>query len=367
MAGATSVSNQDSMARLNLWLARRVFRMKASDRADLYDTIQFYLDNYKFETTLAALAERRLARQEMYGFMLAEWLHALRSGRSLSSVMIEWLPADEATIINVNAREKKDKEGFALAKLLADSKASMIGSIAGQLAMPVIAILMVCGMIAMIGVSLVPQLVKGQDVDKWPWAGQAVVGISDFIINWSWALGIGVIVAFGLITYSIGRLRPDSPGLGPMRPILDHIPPWSIYKTISGAAFLLSLASLLKAKVELKPAIAELMRSSNPYVRYYLELMDDGLSSGQYTVIADCGLLEDNTANTIADFLKLSDSFDIAVEKMGNKSVEFALKRMAILSASLSALMGFVFIMTLMFFIYGISSAFLSVYTNFSV
>ncbi len=355
------------MARVNLWLARRMFRMKASDRADLYDTLQFYLDNYKFETTLAALAERRLQRQEMYGFMLADWLHSLRSGRSLADVLTEWLPADEATIINVNAREKKDKEGFELAKLLADSKAQMIGSLAGQLAMPVMAILLVLGMIAMIGVSLVPDLVRGQDVSKWPWAGQAVVGISDFIINWSWALLLGFFGTTVVVVMSLGRLRPDTPGLGRLRPFLDYFPPWSIYKTIAGAAFLLSLASLLKAKVELKPAIAELMRSSNAYTRYYLELMDDGMSSGQYTIIADCGLLEDNTANTIADFLRLSDSFDIAVEKMGNKSVEFALKRMALLSGSLSALMGFVFIMTLMFFIYGISSAFLSVYTNFSV
>lgn len=356
------------MARVNVWLARRMFRMKAGDRADLFDTMQFYLENYKFETTLMALAERRLQRSEMYGYMLADWLHSLQAGRSLGDVMTEWLPSDEATIINVNAREKKDQEGFRLAMLLAESKKEMIGSIVSQLAMPVMALLVVLGMIAMIGIFLVPTLTKGQKVENWPWAGQAVVAISDFIINYTVLLGVGFVGFSVLVIFSLGRLRPDSIPLGPVRAaLLDKLPPWSIYKTIQGAAFLLSLASLLKAKVELKPAISELMKSSNPYTRYYLELMDDGMSSGQYTVIADCGFLEDNTANTIADFIRLSDSFDEAVEKMGNKSVEFALRKMAILSGTLSGIMGLVFVMTLMFFIYGISSAFLSVYTSFSV
>lgn len=358
-----AVYQRDTAAKTNLWLARQVFKRKPADRAEFYNTIAYYLENFKLEETLEALAKRRIEKKEMYGYMLMEWLQALRDGHALTDVLRGWLPEDELAIIAVNARERKDRQGFEYACMLAESKGKMISSVVSNLAQPVVAIILLFIVMAMFAIRIIPNIVKGQDVSKWPWAGKAVVALSDFVVNQVWWLGLVLIGVIVLIGYSMPRLRPDKPYIGALRPVLDRIPPYSIYKSLQSASFLLSLSSLLMAGSELRLAIKQLRESASPYLQFYLELMDVELRRGNYTIIADSGLLDGKIADVIADFMQLSSSFDEAVKRVGEKSVEFTLERVGRLTAVLNALAGLLFVGMLAFFMYGIGMALIAAYT----
>ncbi len=364
-AHTTSVAHHKlNLTALNLFLARRFFKLKASDRTELFDTISYYLETFNLEETLEALANRRLKRQEMYGFMLHQWLVELRAGKSLMAVLSEWLPEDEASIIAVNARERKDRDGFIFAAKLADSKQKMLGAVVSNLAQPIVALALLFVVISLFTLSIIPQVVAGQDVSQWPWAGRGVVALSDFVANYSLFLPVFIIGLVVFVSWSLARIRIDQPFAGNIRRVLDYLPPYNIYKSLQAASFLMSLSSLLQAGTELRTAIMQLLKTSSPYLSYYLELMDLELRRGNYQIIAECGLFDPKVAGTLSDFMQLTQSFDEAVKRVGARSVDFALERVQRIAAILSAISGLLFVATLGFFMYGIAIALLSAYTQ---
>lgn len=351
-------------AKLNLWLARRLFKRSASARADLFRTISYYLDSFQLEQTLEALANHRLKRQEMYGFMIESWLNELRGGRDLQAVLSDWLPADEASLISANARQSQESKGFELASLLAESKQKMSDMMITELAQPVVALTLLCVVMGLFSLSIIPKIVANQETQNWPWAGKAVVAVSDFLVAY-WPIILtsllGVII---LVGYSLARLRPDTPFIGWLRMVIDHLPPYNVYKSMQSASFLLSLSALLQAGTELRQAISQLNLAASPYLKFYLKRMDVELRRGNYLIISNAGLMDREVANLLADFMQLSQSFDHAVQQVGKRTVEMALRRVKRLSLGLSAFAGLAFVGLLGFFLYGIAMALISSYAS---
>lgn len=60
-----------------------------------------------------------------------------------------------------------------------------------------------------------------------------------------------------------GSLRRDFPG----RRFLDHLPPWSIYRMMTGTEFLLGLSAMLEAGIPVMQAFEQIRKQAPPYLR----------------------------------------------------------------------------------------------------
>ena len=67
---------------------------------------------------------------------------------------------------------------------------------------------------------------------------------------------------------------------GKIRKHFDSFPPWSIYKTVFGCGFLLSLSALMQSGVPAPEAIRIIMRTANPWYKERLSAIRFRLLNG---------------------------------------------------------------------------------------
>jgi Type II secretory pathway, component PulF len=58
---------------------------------------------------------------------------------------------------------------------------------------------------------------------------------------------------------------------GPVRVTLDKLPPWSIYRIVNGAGFLLSMGALVAAGVQSARALEKLRKNASPWLKERLD------------------------------------------------------------------------------------------------
>ncbi|EBP7214785.1 type II secretion system F family protein, partial [Salmonella enterica] len=90
---------------------------------------------------------------------------------------------------------------------------------------------------------------------------------------------------FAWVYWSFGNLTSRA------RLFMDALPPWSVYREVQGATFLLNFAALSRAQVKNEDALSQLSLHGSPWLRQRLNaasrLMKSGNSLGQ--ALADSG------------------------------------------------------------------------------
>ncbi|KAF0667647.1 hypothetical protein L247_20175, partial [Salmonella enterica subsp. enterica serovar Worthington str. BCH-7253] len=101
------------------------------------------------------------------------------------------------------------------------------------------------------------------------------------------------------------------------RSLADNIMPWSIYKDIQGAAFLLNMAALLKAKMTTLNSLNVLQDFASPWLSTRLDSIIYRVRQGDHLGLAlrQCGY--QFPSREAANFLSLLQG-DGATELIGN-------------------------------------------------
>jgi len=153
-------------------------------------------------------------------------------------------------------------------------------------------------------------------VAEWPWMGQWLQAASTTLVKHWISFGIFLgILAWGA-QWSMTKVT------GPVRRVLDRVPPWSIFKTFHACSFLITLASLMKSGVPVFDALKrmEALSGKNIWLRSYIQTMllnlrKGGRNFGQHL---DVGLLDKSTALDVIDYSELG-RFEEAIYKMGEQ------------------------------------------------
>ncbi|MDC7123868.1 type II secretion system F family protein, partial [Cellulomonas fimi] len=130
------------------------------------------------------------------------------------------------------------------------------------------------GLLGVNNQSLVPMLSRMSDPASWSGALGFMKGLSDWTEQWGPAAAFSGAALVVASLWSLPRWR------GRIRRLADSIMPWSLYKDLQGAVFLMNTGALLGAGVHELEAMQLLHSFAPPWLQERLDAARDEMSEG---------------------------------------------------------------------------------------
>lgn len=260
------------------------FKSNAKKRIRVWRRIQSMLKNgVPILEAIDEMGRRATTKGKTHpdAIMLNEWRSEIRKGRRLSDAVIDWIPQSEYMIISASDQSGRLVAGFDSAIEVTTASKNIRSAIIGGLAYPIVLLILAIAVLWLFGTMIVPKFSQiAGDESKWTGLAAAVVKLSHFTQDYLIFLVIGVAAFIATIVWSLSRWD------GPLRVRADVIPPYSIYRMVSGAAWLISLSALIKSGVRLESALKELSSNSGKWMKNRTAAALGGLRSGDTLGIA---------------------------------------------------------------------------------
>ncbi len=254
--------------RLRRFIVRKTF--SAPYRVQFYEALRFLLENKQPLKT--ALEQMRDAWTDFgrkwhpFAELATDCIESLRENsgeNSLEYTLGLWVPQEEAAVISAGIRSGSIVDALQFATTLTDAKKQLHQAIWQMAIYPVGLLIMMTGTLYVLNTELIPVLSKISSPDSWSGALGFLYGLSLFVDNYGAICAVLFAVVTGVISWSLKNWKSRS--------LADNIMPWSIYKDIQGAAFLLNMAALLKAKMTTLNSLNVLQDFASPWLSTRLD------------------------------------------------------------------------------------------------
>lgn len=251
----------------------------AADRIELYDDFrQYLLDGLSAQATFSKLIDNYTRRgtnpNHPIGKILTECSDNLKAGFSLSESLREWIPDQELSIIASCDLAGRVSDGFLNAMFIAEGTEKIFSSIKSTLMMMAYMFSLSFGIIVMFCVLIVPALKQSVPLEQWNIAQLGLWYFYVFVTGY-WYILIAILMGAAVVYKSL------SIWTGNIRFHFDKIPPYSIYKRIYGATFILNINAMLSAGIPMETAIRNMVAScESPWLLERLEAIRNAIDSG---------------------------------------------------------------------------------------
>lgn len=266
---------------------------------------------------------------DIRAIILKEWLAGLSAGRAFSIILSDWVPPAESMLIQAGEKSGDLSIAFANAIDITESSQKMKGALTSQMSYPIVLLLVLFSLIYMFSTEAIPVLADVKDPDTWPNMSRKLYALAQFVSGY-WhvvLMSMGGFVLFA--AYTIPRVT------GPVREIMDKLPPWSVYKTFQSSVFLVSLAAMMKTGTPIVDAIKALKTLSNEYVSSHLKRMilriDGGRKLGESM---NTGFFNKETGIDIEVYGQVAEIQD-AMDQLGRTSIEDGVNRITKIAEAL--------------------------------
>ncbi|MCD6039240.1 MAG: tcpE [Gammaproteobacteria bacterium] len=211
----------------------------------------------------------------------------ISEGQPLAEGMRDWFATNVVEIIRVG------EEGGVLVETLKSAintltqHSGALGSLMGAVAYPLMVIVLACAIIVYLSNSVFMQFKEIKPMEQWPQAGRDLVHYGAFIQGWWWLALLFIIFLIVVLRYLMANY------VGELRPLLDTIPPFSLYKRFVASRLLETLGLLVANGVVFKNALKVMQYQSNPYITSHLILMEHllGMGKGNISDVLETGLI----------------------------------------------------------------------------
>lgn len=291
-------------------------------RITMYEMISSMLeDGLALDACLRDIYEDEVSRKGPLKSILKRWIIGINQGKSFSDVIGPMIPTQELVLISAGERSQKLAEGLERAIEVTLAGIEMRSAIVGALGNPIFLLLALMGMIIGFSIEVVPTLAKVLPPEDWRGSAKYLYHLSEFMRGW-WPWLLGAMFGTGFLIY----YTLDS-WTGEVRNKFDKAPPWTIYKTYASSTFMMALASLLKSGLSIDEALKYIKRSSSPWLKSHISIMQKKLNMGsKYGAALDTGMLSRDVAGQIKIYEKTA-RFDKAILSIGKKSIKNGIKR----------------------------------------
>jgi len=261
------------------YIYKRTFN--ATDRMELYDDFrQYLLDGLSVLATFDKLIENYTRRGRNPGNPIGQILNECRqnvkAGFSLADSLREWIPDQELSIIESCDVAGKVADGFLNAAFIAEGTEKIIRSVKSSLMIITYMFSLSFSIVVMFCVLLVPVLKQNVPLEKW---NMAQLGVWYFyvIVTEYWYVILAMIVG---VSYTV--FKTLSLWTGNIRFAFDKFPPYSIYKRLNGATFILNVNAMLSAGIPMETAINNMVNScESPWMLERLEAVLGAIEQGE--------------------------------------------------------------------------------------
>lgn len=193
--------------------------------------------------------------------ILKSWVKDIKNGHPLSVAAGPWIPDNERMMIEAGEESQSLPDSLDDLAKITQGMQKIRGTVIGGVIYPIILLCFICGVLFLFGKRVFPAFDAVYPMGKWTGLASSMAGLSNFVENYL-LLVVGVIAAiFAVIFYSLPRWT------GKYRVYFDRIPPWSIYRLVSGAGFLMSLGALISSGVQTSRSLEKISRHANPWLK----------------------------------------------------------------------------------------------------
>lgn len=213
----------------------------------------------------------------------------ISEGQALAEGMRDWFTPNVVEIIRVGEEGGVLNETIKSAINTMTHRSGAISGFISAVSYPLLVIIMSCAVIVYLNNTVFVQFRAIKPIEEWPSAGLQLMNVAHIIEIWWWLvlLIIAVIV--------IGARTVMNNYIGEFRPMIDKIPPFSLYRRFVAARMMETLGLLVANGVVFKNAIKVMQYQANPYLASHLVTMEHLISTGRGNVadVLDTGLIDD--------------------------------------------------------------------------
>ena len=229
--------------------------------------------------------------------LLGSWRKALLEDRFAETVA-GCLPASEAMIFHAYGRVDAAML-FAAAARVGEMRDRQLNAVWKALAMPLVLGVGLVLLLWAAGGYFIPVIESVSPPEQWSQAARLFRSVSTWLyanplIFGGTLAGLAAVTAAAMVAWT-----------GPGRTLLDRIAPFSLYRTITGSAFLFVVMEFLAAGIDVNDrAFEALKRSASPYARHRIAaiqgFMARGAGLGRSMVLAGHGFPDPSLVPVVA-------------------------------------------------------------------
>ncbi len=258
----------------------------------------------------------------------------ISEGRTLAEGMREWFSINVIEIVRVG------EEGGALSETLKSAINTMtqhsgsMGTLISAISYPLMVIALACGIIVYLNSSVFTQFAAIKPMDQWPDAGRQLVSVAEIVQDWWWL----VLLMIGATIFALRYVMSNY--IGELRPMLDKIPPFNLYRRFAAARLMETLGLLVSNGVVFKSAIKVMQYQSNPYLTSHLVMMEHLLSMGKGNIadVLSTGLIDHGDVLRLRVMAEVK-GFEHGLTRMGVRGAEQTTKTLGLISKVIGGLL----------------------------
>lgn len=258
--------------------------------------------------------------------VLADAKRALTGGsKTLASAIKHWLPDNEAIQLASGEEAGQLAECLRGLIIMTQNKSKMLGAVLAELAEPVLLIVLSINLLNQISQKIVPIMSRSHDLSQSTGNTYIMYLLATGVQNYGiYLLGLGILFTVWVI-WSLPR-RGDTQ----FRMLLEHFPPWSIYKAIQGATFLLNVAIMLRSHIPLYRTLELMQQFASPWLKERVDTTMFGLRQGRSLGVALANADYDFPDKDVLPFiivLSQQKDYEQALNTLALKWIERTLKK----------------------------------------
>ena len=302
-------------------------------RQPFYETLRFLLENRKqLKEALTMIGEVHTdfgSRWHPYHELVLDCLEGVndnRPGRALQDVLAAWAPYEEAALISAGMETGNIPGALMQADKLIVARRRILGQVVFASVFPIVLVLLGTGLLLANNLALVPTLSKMSDPAGWTGALGFMNGVAQWSGRWGLTAAGAAAALVALAFWSLPRWR------GRLRRFADYLMPWSVYKDLQGAVFLMNIGALLGAGVQELKSLQILNGFAPPWLQERIEGAMDCMSEGDSLGRAMRNSGYDFPSREAVNYLSLLDKGNSAASLITNYAdrwLEQALARVA--------------------------------------
>lgn len=303
------------LQKFNQWSAIRTFQ---SSRETFYEDLAEAIAEKESYSDFITIRKVRATKQKDPLLPLyTSWLtRTSKAGGKLSYILKGTAPDSDIMIIAAMEDKGDLANGLRFLSSTVKDQQAMKGAIVAAITMPCVVSALMGGLMVMLSLLVIPQFAQIAPVEKWNSVGKILYGISYAVTHY----GILMLAAFICALYAFGWSLNN--WTGSTRNKLDKRLPYRIYRDYTGAIFLVSLASMLRAGDTLVNSLDALKSRSKPWQRMHISQITKNLDrAASYGEAFASGIFSQSLTNRLIDYSRRSSEFDRVVAKIGIEGI----------------------------------------------
>lgn len=326
-------------------------RFTGGKRIDFYEELAGLIEdgsniNEIMEELYQVASDAGRKPRALVAVIAQDCMTGMANGRPVSRTLQRWINDQEVSLLAAGEASGDMKTALDEAIENIKIRSEIGGAVAMATVYPMFLVGMLVYMLNLVTYTLVPKFGRVLKPDQWQGDALMLKEIAAFVVNYGSTVAILLAFFVVLIIVTMPYLT------GTMRIYLDRLPPWSIYRSITGATMLLNTAMMIKAGIKMETGLERQADMGNPYLKERLAQTIHNIGLGQNLGVAldYAGFnFPDRAAIQHIKLLATRTQFNVALQKFAKRWMARMIKRLKLFSNiflfSLLGLIGYLALM----------------------